>query len=367
MVQEQMAAKKVLWFFGPYDHKYTGVWIYSEEYIRALKQHFDITEKIIPFNSKSFLRVLYQFFYLPLLLMFERSKIIVLYEETYLPLLLFPIKKENVVVIIHDLREDWGVSTSSIIKKFFLFLKKGSYTHLNEVRTVVVPSSFTKDCLVNYGISSDNINVIPNPINDSFKKLWRTEKEMHEMRKTLFEKYVIDNALKKRILLYVGSEEKRKNIQTIIEAVSMVDDTVLVKIGREIEKGTRAELTALAKEVNTNVIFIDQVPIVDLVNFYNIADVFIFPSLYEGFGRTPVEAQACGCPVIASKEASLKEVLGTGALFLENPKDAKELAEKIKQMLKDQELRQSLVLSGKNNAERFSINVNGWRGIFLRC
>jgi glycosyltransferase involved in cell wall biosynthesis len=71
----------------------------------------------------------------------------------------------------------------------------------------------------------------------------------------------------------------------------------------------------------------------ELANWYRIADAFLFPSLFEGFGRTPVEAQASGCPVITTGAAGISEVIGDSAYILDNPSDASELATSIEHLI----------------------------------
>ncbi|MCP2241258.1 glycosyltransferase family 4 protein [Thermoanaerobacterium thermosaccharolyticum] len=104
---------------------------------------------------------------------------------------------------------------------------------------------------------------------------------------------------------------------------------------------------------NRKIIFTGYIPEVDLPKFYKIAKALIFPSIYEGFGLPPLEAQACGCPVIVSKIASLPEVYGDSALYCD-PYDANDIAEKIENLINNDKLQAELKISGLNNVKRFS-------------
>jgi glycosyltransferase involved in cell wall biosynthesis len=98
---------------------------------------------------------------------------------------------------------------------------------------------------------------------------------------------------------------------------------------------------------------LSNLPDSDLVMLYNIASVLVFPSTSEGFGWPPLEAMACGCPVIASRCASLPEVCGEACLYA-NPADAAEIAGTIRSVLSDMNLRQGMVAEGLKQAARFS-------------
>ena len=102
------------------------------------------------------------------------------------------------------------------------------------------------------------------------------------------------------------------------------------------------------------VIFTGYVPDERLKSLLVQADILVFPSIYEGFGLPPLEAMACGVPVITSRRASLPEVVEDAALLLEDPLDAEEIAAKVELLLSDRDLRARLVGKGKERAHRFT-------------
>ena len=116
---------------------------------------------------------------------------------------------------------------------------------------------------------------------------------------------------------------------------------------REVWQTTRS--LGLEEEV----LFLDYVPNEELPSYYGLADLYVYPSSEEGFGLTPLEAMACGCPVVTSRASSLPEVVGDAAVLV-NPTDADELAEAMDRVLSDQELRGSLIRKGAKRAGEFS-------------
>jgi glycosyltransferase involved in cell wall biosynthesis len=166
----------------------------------------------------------------------------------------------------------------------------------------------------------------------------------------------------KKIILYVGSEQPRKNLPVLLRALAVVKrerkDFVLLKAGRSQWKGARRDLVDLVGQLGLKeeVVFADYVPEDDLPLLYGAADVFVFPSLYEGFGLPPLEAMACGCPVITSNASSLPEVVGDAGIMLD-PHDETGLAEAIVRVLEDEDLRQGMIARGLEQSRRFSWDV----------
>lgn len=106
-------------------------------------------------------------------------------------------------------------------------------------------------------------------------------------------------------------------------------------------------------KLKDDVIFTDYVPDNDLVKFYNIADLFVYPSLYEGFGLPPLEAMACGCPVITSNISSLPEVVGDAGLMID-PNDVENLTESMHEILTKEGLKEDYIKKSLERAKMFS-------------
>jgi alpha-1,3-rhamnosyl/mannosyltransferase len=169
--------------------------------------------------------------------------------------------------------------------------------------------------------------------------------------------------LPERYVLTVGTVEPRKNLATLLRAYAALPPKLsqahpLVIVGMQGWVGDTShygELAALASQLGLadKVIFAGYVPDEELPAVYAGATVFVFPSLYEGFGLPPLEAMACGAPVISSNAASLPEVVGEAGLLVE-PTDAATLTSAIEQVLSDDALRAALSSRGPQRAREFS-------------
>lgn len=158
-------------------------------------------------------------------------------------------------------------------------------------------------------------------------------------------------------LLYVGNVKPHKNLGNLIDAYSLLFDKIphdLVIIGKKegFITGDNAVISKAAK-LGGRVHFTGYVNETLLKQYVSHAAIFIFPSLYEGFGLPPLEAMATGCPVIVSNAASLPEVCGDAALYCD-PHDINDIAEKIKLVMNDGNLRERMRVKGFEHAKLFT-------------
>jgi glycosyltransferase involved in cell wall biosynthesis len=159
-------------------------------------------------------------------------------------------------------------------------------------------------------------------------------------------------------LLYVGTLEPRKNIPTLLEAyhglcATLPEAPPLVLAGRKgwLYEPIFRRVTALGLEARVK--FTDWVADEDLPALLTAASVFVYPSLYEGFGLPPLEAMACGTPVICSNTSSLPEVVGQSGLLVD-PQDIASLAEAMRRLLTDAQLHAELSARGQTQAQAFT-------------
>jgi glycosyltransferase involved in cell wall biosynthesis len=164
-------------------------------------------------------------------------------------------------------------------------------------------------------------------------------------------------------LLYVGRTNPQKNIPRLVEAFAVLrgeiqdhpvyGDLRLLIIGDEISRYPALRHAVIQSRVEDTVRFLGFVPIETLRAFYQAASAFVFPSLYEGFGLPPLEAMACGTPVVCSHASSLPEVVGDAAEVV-NPENVFDIARGMREVLLNAERRRTMVQLGFEQARRFS-------------
>ncbi|MBI5408865.1 MAG: glycosyltransferase family 4 protein [Nitrospirae bacterium] len=197
-----------------------------------------------------------------------------------------------------------------------------------------------------------------------------SKKEIVELLKVPEEKVeVIYNAVSERFLavsektidykhgeyiLAVSSINPRKNFKNLISAFGRLklSGVKLVIAGERKNIFADKELNNLIGE-NKNIIFYGYASDEDLISLYKNAKLFIYPSLYEGFGLSPLEAMACGCPVVVSNTTSLPEVCGDAAYYVD-PFTVDSIAEGLNAVLTDEALRQGLIQKGLERVKLFS-------------
>jgi len=222
---------------------------------------------------------------------------------------------------------------------------------LKKADRLITVSEFTKKTILEtLSYPSDSIRVIYEGVDhETFHPI-----SVDEM---FYDRYGLDPGL--RYILYVGSENPRKNLPRLLQAFQQVHrylpETRLIKVGARqyLPQAESLERQIAELGLEEAVLLIGQVSDGDLARFYNIAELFVFPSLMEGFGLPPLEAMACGTPVVCSHAASLPEVVGDAAIMVD-PLDVDALAEAILQVLEDEALQQRLKEAGLRRAAGFT-------------
>jgi len=206
-------------------------------------------------------------------------------------------------------------------------------------KVIAVSNNTKKDIIEQLRINPDKITTIYNGLSDSFRML--------------------DNAKapQKPFLLYTGVWRDHKNLVRLINAFAQIHkklDIDLVITGKENPYYPEVKQAVESHSLQDHVLFPGHVSEKELLRLYNTAKIFVFPSLYEGFGLPPLEAMACGTPVAASNVSSIPEICGEKNAVFFDPYDENDIANKITSLYKDPDHQAELISLGLARAENFT-------------
>src|SRR5579863_6731424 len=255
------------------------------------------------------------------------------------------------IVTVHDLA--FIEHPEYAVPQLAAYLKKVVPEAVAAADVVAAISHTTRQTLIDYfHTPPEKITVIPNGIRSYFRRV--TDPLLLEATRYKF-------GLKSPLVLGVGTQEPRKNHLGIIKAFQKATNTgskqhrpaTLALAGGSgwLYEETRQAVAEL--KLDKKVRFLGHVSDLDLMLLYSLADVFVFPSFYEGFGVPPLEAMACGAPVIPSNTSSLPEVVGDAALLVD-PHDINEIARAITRVLEHPPLQEELRQKGYKQAARYT-------------
>jgi glycosyltransferase involved in cell wall biosynthesis len=259
------------------------------------------------------------------------------------------------VLTVHDLLEHMYGSRnlSSLRRSLHFYLTRRA---LRGAARVIAVSQFTKSEIHKLlALPDDRIEVVYNAIDERFLHGHASDAD----RQLIAQRYQVNYPF----ILYAGAIRPHKNLVRIIEAFSALKselakerqlaDLKLIIIGDDLSSHPRLRRTVISGGVQNDVRFLGFVPIEVLRIFYDVAKIFVFPSLYEGFGLPPLEAMAHGTPVVTSNTSSLPEVVGNAALMV-NPENVFEIQRALQRALLDSEIREGMKQRGYEQAQRFS-------------
>lgn len=267
--------------------------------------------------------------------------------------LLRVLDRVRTVVTCHDLmllklasgEIPWNGQRPWIADKAF----RWSVRHMPHAQAVLCDSESTKrDVIRLLGCASEHLHVIYLGIHKAFRRILNQD-ILSEVRA----RFGLGSSV---TILHVGGSISYKNLEGIIEALVLLPvelrrRVLFIRAGVDFTSAQRdlIERRGLTGQVH----FLGQLDLQDLVLLYNVADMLLFPSFYEGFGWPPLEAMACGTPVVCSDRGSLNEVVGD-AVFIVDPENPKAIAEGIERVFEDTRLRETLIERGLERAKRFT-------------
>jgi glycosyltransferase involved in cell wall biosynthesis len=260
------------------------------------------------------------------------------------------------VVTIHDMANlFYEEEASNFRMQLRRFRFRRGLTRAN--RVIAVSDATRRDVENLMGVAPERVRRVYNAPDPGFQTDTVACNEDEKQR--IMERYQINYPF----LLYAGNIRRHKNVPRLVEAFAVVRDQLqahpvykdlrLVIIGDTISQHPAVRQTVIKSRVEPVVRFLGFVPFETLRCFYESAAAFVFPSRYEGFGLPPLEAMACGAPVVTSNTSSLPEVVGDAAIQV-NPENVFDIARGIRDVLLDEQLRSDLVARGRVQAARFS-------------
>jgi glycosyltransferase involved in cell wall biosynthesis len=270
------------------------------------------------------------------------------------------------VVTVHDLLAFLHRRSPQTPLQGKLRLEMARYALRNAARILAVSNSTKLDVQrvfgVGVGADEDQIEVAYNAIDERFQQGHATEAD----RQLIAERYQVNYPF----LLYAGTIKPHKNLGRLIEAFSALKcelrkenkfpDLKLIIIGDDLSSHPDLRRTVIKSDMQNDVRFLGFIPIDSLRIFYDVAKIFVFPSLYEGFGLPPLEAMAHGTPVVTSNTSSLPEVVGNAAVLV-NPENVFDIMHGLHRVLLDQPLREVLKQRGYDRAKKFSWDASAVR------
>lgn len=223
----------------------------------------------------------------------------------------------------------------------------------NSSAIITDSNSSKKDIVTILGTKDEKINVVYLAVSSEFKKITNTS-VLHSM--------AVKYNLPEKFILYVGDVTWNKNLPRLIEAVKKLNANMVLVGKTLVEKNYDKK-----NPWNINLIKVQEaiagderlmclgfIPTEDLVMIYNMAKVFVMPSIYEGFGLPVLEAMSCGCPVVTARCGSLSEIGGDAVAYVKED-DVNDIARKINNVFKDEKLQMDLSKKGLKQAEKFSL------------
>jgi glycosyltransferase involved in cell wall biosynthesis len=266
-------------------------------------------------------------------------------------------RRHPVVITVHDIAyirfPDLLNKSRQVYKKYILNLS------VKNADIIIADSHSTKEDIIEFfKVDEKKIKVIHLGVESRFRPISNVEG------------YRIRNNLPKKMILNIGTLEPRKNVVALIKAFKRLlergfKDYILVIAGERgwLYKRIFEEIKSSGMEQSIR--FLGVVDDGELPMLYNCADLFVYPSLYEGFGLPPLEAMACGIPIITSNTSSLPEVVGNAGIMID-PSDIESLSEEMYRVLKDKELRHRMSRDGLKRSKMFTWEktVNNVLGVY---
>ena len=225
------------------------------------------------------------------------------------------------------------------------FIQKNIYSLQHADCVVAISEQSKQDAMEFFNIPESKIQVIYQGCSEAFRMPCSEENKMQVMEKF---------GLKQPYILSVGALEPRKNLTTLLKAYSLTETELpLVLVGRETSYAHQLKNKAEELNIKDKVIFLHQVENADMPAIYQSAGLFVFPSVFEGFGIPILEALCSRVPVVTSAGSCFEETGGEASLYV-NPHDPEEMAEAMMNVMENKSLHDGMIEAGLQHASEFT-------------
>lgn len=277
----------------------------------------------------------------------------------FMPNIAFGSVSQNckLILSVHDLSFERYPEFNSLKRKWWHIFINPNKLCLRADKIITVSDSTKNDLISQYAIPEVKVKTIYSAISKKFKLIDRNDPKFIEIK----ERY----GLPYKFIMHLGTVEPRKNIQSIISAYERLQKYSVDEKNEELSKyklviaggrGWKFEEIFSSVESSTcakDIILTGPIDEEDKIYLYNLASAFVFPSFFEGFGFPPLEAMACGVPVICSNNSSLPEVAGEAVIMID-PDRPDEIYESLREIILNKDFREKIVQKGLSQAQKFT-------------
>ncbi|MDY6932978.1 MAG: glycosyltransferase family 1 protein [Spirochaetota bacterium] len=288
-------------------------------------------------------KFIYDYIYIPIFSYLNRIDVFLFPKNTYSPII-----RGRKIPVYHDI----------VYFEKFNFREFRFFDNLHHKLMIPVAakfsyidltvSEFTASRMIELlNIEKNRIRIITEGVEKKFRKI---------TDKNILKGVIMKYDLKMPFYLYIGSLSPRKNMINVLKAFLRIKDRVehnIYFIGGYSWRDNKVYDFIKEHDLSQRVIKLDYLEDDELVAIYNLADCFLYPSKYEGFGLPILEAQACGCPVITSRVSSCPEVAGEGGLLV-NPYDIDDIAKGMLEIANNMALKSEIIEKGFDNCKKYS-------------
>jgi glycosyltransferase involved in cell wall biosynthesis len=367
---------RVVWFMGPRPSSLTGVGQHSLALAAGLRKHTNFRVETVDIDAqpRSLKRYWTQLVMYPLhaIRVARSCDMIILYQEDLSFMIpIIHLAGGRVCLMFHHVQIP-GQARGIVEKLKSLYVKTLLPLAPKADLVLVEADCAARDLIDAAPVKPELVQIVPCPFEDKYAPLAAsTPSETRVQARAILKQRLglaFGDAL---VLLNVGSDETRKNNLTVFQALAKLarKDLMIVRVGKAFNAANRMECRTLAETSGIRVHFADSVSDEDLGYFYQAADIYVSATLHEGFGRTVIEAQMAGTPVIASDIPVFRGSMGDSFLAVANPTNPDEWATAISSLANSPSRMDELRERGKTNALQYSPHVvcAGLQRILLRA